>query len=118
MVARVNLTRGGVYLDRLDPVKGAEVGKLRPVVMLTDDSLLGIAPAHVFICPLSSRSDPAYAPLHLELPPRDGLRVASYALVEHCRAISISRLQADRLAQLKADEVDEIARRLQRMIGM
>lgn len=112
------LTRGGIYLARLDPANGAEVGKLRPVVMLTDDSLLRIEPAHVFVCPLSSRSNPAYAPLHLALPPRDGLRVTSYALVEHCRAISIRRLQADRLAQLNGHEVDEIARRLQRMIGM
>jgi hypothetical protein len=37
------LTRGGVYLARLDPAKGAEVGKLRPVVVLTDQSLLDVA---------------------------------------------------------------------------
>lgn len=118
MVAWVNLTRGGVYLARLDPAKGAEVGKLRPVVVLTDDSLLNVEPAHVFVCPLSSRSEPAYVALHLELPARDGLRVTSYALVEHCRAISIRRLQMERLAQLTPEEAHEIARRLQRMIGM
>ena len=118
MVEGVRLTRGGVYLARLDPVKGAEVGKLRPVVVLTDDVLLQVAPAHVFICPLSSQSEPAYEALHLPLSARDNLRTRSFALVEHCRAVSVRRLRNERLAQLDAGEVNEIARRLQRMIGL
>jgi len=117
-VAWVSLTRGGVYLARLDPAKGAEVGKLRTVVVLTDDKLLEVEPPHVFVCPLSSRSEPAYAALHLALSARDNLRAKSFALVEHCRAISIRRLLEERLAQLTVGEVNEIARRLQRMIGM
>ena len=117
-MAGVRLTRGGVYLARLDPVKGAEVGKLRPVVVLTDATLLQVQPAHVFICPLSSRSEPAYEALHLALSARENLRSNSFALVEHCRAISVSRLLKDRLAQLDSGEVNEIARRLQRMIGL
>ena len=114
----MSLTRGGVYLARLDPAKGAEVGKLRPVVVLTDDKLLEVEPPHVFVCPLSSRFEPAYAALHLALSARDNLRAKSFALVEHCRAISIRRLLEERLAQLTVGEVNEIARRLQRMIGM
>jgi len=111
------LTRGGVYLARLDPAKGAEVGKLRPVVVLTDQSLLDVSPPHVFVCPLSGRSDPDYQVLHLSLPARDGLKVESYALVEHCRAISIRRLQSERLATLEIDEINEIIRRLHRLVG-
>ena len=118
MVAGLRLTRGGVYLARLDPAKGAEVGQLRPVVVLTDATLLQIQPAHVFICPLSSRSEPAYEALHLALSARDNLRTNSFALVEHCRAVSVGRLLNERLAQLDSVEVNEIARRLQRMIGL
>lgn len=114
----LKLTRGGIYLARLDPAKGAEVGKLRPVAVLTAQSLLEIMPPTVFVCPLSSRSDPAFQALHLELPPRDGLHVASFALVEHCRAISVRRLQTRRLAQLGAAELSEITRRLQRLVGL
>ena len=111
------LTRGGVYLARLDPARGAEVGKLRPVVVLTDQTLLDVSPPHVFVCPLSGRSDPDYQALHLSLPARDGLKVESYALVEHCRAISIRRLQSERLAKLEIAEMNEIIRRLQRLVG-
>jgi mRNA interferase MazF len=51
------------------------------------------------------------------LPARDGLKVESYALVEHCRAISIRRLQSERLAKLEIDEMNEIIRRLHRLVG-
>lgn len=91
-------TRGGVYLARLDPTKGAEVGKLRPVVVLTHQTLLDVVPPQLFVCPLSSHSDPAYESLHQRLESRDRLRVTSFALVEHCRAISIRRVVSERLA--------------------
>jgi len=113
----IPFSRGGVYLARLDLAQGAEVGILRPVVILTDQQLLESQPAHVFVCPLSSWSNPDYETLHLALPARDSLRVKSYALVEHCRAISIRRLQHDRLAQLNRDELVEIIRRLNRLVG-
>jgi mRNA interferase MazF len=111
------LTRGGVYLARLDPAKGAEVGKLRPVVVLTDQTLLDESPPHVFVCPLSGRSAVEYQALHISLPVRDSLKVKSYALVEHCRAISIRRLQSERLAKLEIEEINEIIRRLHRLVG-
>ena len=106
-----------MYLARLDPAKGAEVGKLRPVVVLTDQALLDVSPPHVFVCPLSGQSEAEYQALHVSLPARDSLKVSSYALVEHCRAISIRRLQSDRLAKLDMDEMNEIIRRLHRLIG-
>ena len=113
----MKLTRGGVYLARLDPAKGAEVGKLRPVALLTDQALLDTEPPQVFICPLSRHSKSTYQALHLKLPPRDGLEVKSYALAEHCRSISIRRIRSERLARLDADEIGEIIHRLQRLIG-
>ena len=113
----MRFTRGGIYLARLDPAKGAEIGKLRPVVLLTDQDLLDVEPPHVFICPLSSRSEPAYAALHIKLSARDNLHAESYALAEHCRSISILRLQPERLAQLDPDEVKQIIHKLQRLIG-
>lgn len=117
-MAGVKFTRGGVYLARLDPAKGAEIGKLRPVVLLTDQDLLDVKPPHIFICPLSSRSEQAYQALHVELSARDNLHVESYALAEHCRSISIRRMQPERLAQLDPDEVKQIIYKLQRLIGV
>jgi len=118
MVEQKILTRGGVYLARLDPAKKAEVGKIRPVVLLNTQTILDITPPTVFICPLSSRSQPEFSSLHLQLSARDNLKVTSYALVEHCRAITISRIIYPRLAQLTTAELQMILHRLQRLVGL
>lgn len=112
------LTRGGIYLARLDPAKVAEVGKIRPVALLTSQAILDIVPPTLFICPLSSQSHPKFSSLHVALPARDHLEVTSYALVEHCRSISMQRIIFPRLAQLTPSEVRLILHRLQRLIGL
>ncbi len=112
------LTQGGIYLARLDPVKAAEVGKIRPVVILTSQAILDITPPTLFICPLSSQSQPEFSSLHVKLPPRDNLEVISYALVEHCRSISVRRIIFPRLAQLTSAEIRLILHRLQRLVGL
>lgn len=119
MVAeKINLSRGGVYLARLDPAKHVEIGKIRPVVILTAQAILNEEPALLFICPLSSQSHSTHRSLHLELPARDNLQVTSFALVEHARSISINRIILPRLAQLLPQELSEILHRLQRLIGI
>ena len=112
------LVRANVYLARLDPAKGAELGKLRPVVVLTDQSILDIDPPLVFICPLSSQSNSQYNSLHVTLKQRESLKVVSYALVEHCRAISRKRILSERIAQLTPSEIEMIVHRLTRLIGL
>ncbi len=112
------LSRGGIYLARLDPVKGAEIGKLRPVALLSAEEILQAEPPLVFICPLSSRSDPGFAALHVALPVRDGLKAPSFALVEHCRAMSRRRIAGQRIGNLTETELETILHRLQRLVGL
>ncbi|HEU5281429.1 MAG TPA: type II toxin-antitoxin system PemK/MazF family toxin [Gammaproteobacteria bacterium] len=112
------LTRGGVYLARLDLEKGAEIGKIRPVVVLTAQSVLDIKPPIAFVCPLSCQSQPAFSALHVFLPSRDNLEVDSYALVEHTRALSLQRLSFPRIAQLTSAEIHLVLKRLQQLIGV
>ncbi len=115
---KIILSRGGIYLARLDPAKHIEVGKIRPVIVFTAQKILNVTPPFIFVCPLSSHSDPETSALHVELTPRDNLHATSYALVEHCRAITIQRLIHPRLAQLTNDETHAILHRLQRMLGL
>jgi mRNA interferase MazF len=112
------LTQGGIYLAKLDPVKAAEVGKIRPVVMLNAQEILDIVPPIVFVCPLSSQSQPGFSALHVRLPARDNLRAISYALPEHCRSIAMRRIIYPRLAQLTSAELLVILHRLQRLVGL
>jgi mRNA interferase MazF len=112
------LTQGGVYLARLDPAKHVEIGKIRPVIILTGQFILNIQQLSVLICPLSSRSYEGCSHLHVHLPPRDRLQKESFALVEHCRSVSIKRLSEPRLTQLTSDELALIFTRLRYMCDM
>ena len=112
------LTQGGVYLARLNPAKEAEIGKVRPVVILTTQKLLQHLVPIIFICPLSSQSYPVFDPLHIKLPARDGLHVTSYALTEHCRAIAMQRIIQPRIAQLSLNEIKMITASLSVMISI
>lgn len=118
MVEQEILTQGGVYLARLDPAKAAAIGKIRPVIILNTQAILDILPPTVFICPLSSQSQPEFNGLHVKLPARDNVKVASFALVEHCRSITIRRITYPRLAQLTTAELHLVLHRLQRMISL
>ena len=112
------LTRGGIYLARLDPAKGEEIGKIRPIIILNSQVILNKSPPVIFICPLSSQSQPEFKHLHVELEVRDNLKVTSYALVEHCRSITINRVIHPRLAQTSSIELNSILRRLRRLIDL
>ena len=61
---------------------------------------------------------PECSQLHVALPPRDNLQKNSYALVEHCRSISVQRLIEPRLAQLTTKELGLIFIRLRHMCNM
>lgn len=56
MEEKIILTRGGIYLAKLNPAKLSEVGKVRPVIILNCQKILDSQPPIVFICPLSSKS--------------------------------------------------------------
>jgi mRNA interferase MazF len=118
MVEQEILNRGGIYLAKLDPTKKNEVGKIRPVIILNSQTILNTSPPIIFICPLSSKSQPEFSELHFELKVRDNLQVKSYALIEHCRSISLGRIIQPRLAQITHLELNNILHKLQRLVGL
>jgi len=115
---QITLTRGGIYLAKLNPAKSGEVGKIRPVVVLNSQEILNANPPVIFICPLRSQSQPEFNALHFELSVRDNLKVKSYALVEHCRSITIGRIINPRVAQVTLPELNNILHKLQVLIGI
>ncbi len=110
------LTQGGIYLTRLDPAKKAEIGKIRPAVILSGNYILKNASPLVFVCPLSHQSHPNYSSLHVFIPARDSLYQDSYALPEHCRSISTSRLIYPRLAELTTYELKTLIHHIRLMM--
>lgn len=114
MDKKINLTHGGIYLAKLDPSKHPEIGKIRPVVVLTTTIFLNANSSTILVCPVSSKSYPEYSGLHVELEVRENLKNKSFALIEHSRSISIQRITSTRLAQLTHSELSKILSHLHR----
>lgn len=108
MVEINTFIRGGVYLAKLNPSKHNEIGKLRPVVVLTSQKILDSKPPLIFICPLSSKSHEDFKYLHSVISTRDKLKNNSFALIEHSKSISYKRLHDTCLSVLTKKELEQI----------
>jgi mRNA interferase MazF len=106
------MKRGEVYLAYLNPNKGKEVGKLRPVLILQTDFLNEINHPTIIVLPLSTKLiDDAY-PLRYRIKKRDKLEKDSDVLCDQIRAISVERIRGDRLTILSEQELKEIQKQV------
>ncbi len=99
-----------VWLVRLDPVPGAEIGKTRPGVIISPDEA-NDALRTVIVAPLTSvrRAWPTRVPVKVA-------RVAGDAALDQMRAVGKARL-AKRVGALSAAEAGAVLGRLGAMFG-
>jgi mRNA interferase MazF len=113
----ITLRRGDIVPARLNPNKGAEMGKVRPVIILTQSELIKAGLPMVMVLPLTSQFWPALSALRVEIAPRERLLKQSYAVLEQARSIDISRIQADVLTRLTPSEFQKIEAQLKLLLG-
>ena len=107
------IRRGDVVLVSLDPVRGSEVGKTRPAVVLQNDLANRSSPT-VTVVPVSSQNVDRVFPFQVLIPAGEGgLEKDSKALCEQIRTLSRLRL-GDRLGRLSPERLDEIRAALDR----
>ena len=88
--------RGDVFMVALDPVRGSEVGKTRPAIVLQNDRANASSPT-VTVIPLSSKVSKVY-PFQVRIPAGEaGLSRTSKALCEQIRTISRTAGTFDKL---------------------
>jgi mRNA interferase MazF len=99
--------RGEVWLAALGPVKGAEMDKTRPVVIVSADSM-GVLPVKLAAPCTSTRlaSAPWKVPLAATGP--NGLDGDTTIDLMHVRSLSVTRL-VHKLGEVDADTMEEIA---------
>lgn len=100
-----------IYLARLDPVQGSEMGKTRPVVIVSDD-LRNQLLQTVVVCPLTSQLHPIWRSRLQVLCAGKPAEIA----VDQIRVLSRSRLTR-RIAQLSATDADSLRRMISEMYG-
>jgi mRNA interferase MazF len=96
------IRRGEVWVARLHPNQGAEVGKVRPVVVV----------------PLTTQRRRGAEALRVCLHPRDRLLQECWAMAEHPRALDRNRLGEGPLTRLSAEEMDTLDQALRAALGL
>lgn len=96
------IRRGEVWVARLHPNQGAEVGKVRPVVVV----------------PLTTQRRRGAEALRVCLHPRDRLLQECWAMAEHPRALDRNRLREGPLTRLSAEEMDTLNQALRAALGL
>jgi len=102
------IERGGIYLARLNPARGAEPGKVRPVLVLQSDLLTKVGHTTVVILPLSTKLIDDAEPLRLRIEKREKLEHDSDLLCDQIRAIDRRRILSEKLASLTPQEMIKV----------
>jgi mRNA interferase MazF len=87
---------------RLNPNQGAEVGKVRPVVVIQADALTEAGLATLVVVPLTSQRRRGADALRVPIPARDRLLRECWAMAEQPRALDRNRIGEGPLTRLRA----------------
>lgn len=94
--------RGEIWLADLEPKRGTEPGKTRPVLIIQAQALLDTRHPSTLIVPLTTNLVNDAEPLRLRVAATDQLRRDSDLLIDQLRAIDNRRLIQGPLAKLPA----------------
>ena len=108
-----SIQRGQVYWVALDPVRGSEISKTRPCVILSANEI-NRRRNTVVIVPLTSTPEPAYFPLVINVP---SAGIGSKARSEQIRNVDKSRL-ADLIGQISDSDLSDISHGVAKVLGI
>lgn len=112
------MKRGEIVLANLNPKKGTEMGKVRPVVIVQSNLLNAVSHPSSVIIPLSTQLiDDAY-PLRYRITARSLLQHDSDAVIDQIRAIDNARITSDILRTLSSEEMAQIDIMIKLVLGL
>ncbi|GAB6041931.1 type II toxin-antitoxin system PemK/MazF family toxin [Endothiovibrio diazotrophicus] len=112
------MRRGEVWIGNLNPTRGREIGKVRPVVILQCNTLTEQGIGTVVALPLTTQLRPGSEALRVCVPARDRLLQTCYVVAEQPRAVDRNRFGEGPLTTLTREEMEEVERCLMGVVGM
>lgn len=112
------IRRGEIWVGNLNPRRGNEVGKIRPVLVIQADELTQGGADTVVVLPLTTRGRPDMSLFRIHISARDRLLADSYVAIEKPRALDPSRLRDGPLTTLTREELDRVERSVRAVFGM
>lgn len=112
------MRRGEVWLANLNPNRGAEIGKVRPVLIVQADFLIAQGDPTIIVLPMTTQVRRSKEPLHITISARDDLENTCQIMPEAPRTLDRRRLIEGPLTRLTDRETQAVERSLEAVLGM
>lgn len=112
------MKRGEIWTANLNPSRGREVGKVRPVLIMQADELIAADTPMVVVLPLTTQVRPEFKLWRVGIPARDRLRGDCQVIVDQPRALDRTRIGDGPLTVLTSEELARVERSLRVVFGM
>jgi mRNA interferase MazF len=112
------MRRGEIWHGNLNPNRGAEVGKIRPVLIVQADFLIAQGDPTVVVLPLTTQVRASKEPLHVTIRARDSLTETCQVMPEQPRTLDRNRLIEGPLTRLTDEELRRVERSLVAVLGL
>jgi len=112
------IKHGTIWLANLNPQKGTEPGKTRPVLILQDQALLDAGHPSTIIIPLTTNLIDDAEPLRIRVKAREKLAQDSDLLIDQIRAIDNRRITSGPIANLDSEILKRIYQAVLEIIGI
>jgi len=112
------MKRGEVYLANMNPGRGTEPGKTRPVLIVQAQALVDAQHPSTLVIPLTTRLVDDAEPLRLRLPAQSKLEKTSDLLIDQLRAIDNRRLNSGPLMTCTNAFMKQVNRCIQEVLGI
>jgi mRNA interferase MazF len=110
--------RGGIWLANLNPGRGTEPGKIRPVLIVQSQALLDADHPSTLIVPLTTLLIDDAEPLRLRIKAQAGLEKDSDLLFDQLRAIDNKRLVQGPLLQCSPEFMNRADEALREVLDL
>ncbi len=117
-IKEVPVQRGEVWVARLNPNQGKEIGKTRPVLVLQANALTRAGLPTILVAPLSTQFRKGLEPLRVPISARDRLLIDSWVCVEQLRALDAARFGEGPLACLSRAELQDVESAVLDVLGI
>lgn len=110
--------RGEIWAANLNPGRGREIAKIRPVLIIQDDALSAIGTPMIIVLPLTTQVYPAYKRWRVTIPPRDRLLKPCQVIIDQPRALDVDRFGDGPLTSLTPEEMTAVEKSLRGVLGL
>jgi mRNA interferase MazF len=110
--------RGEIWLANLNPRRGTEAGKTRPVLIVQAQALIDAGHPSTLVIPLTTNLVDDAEPLRIRVLAQASLRLDSDLLIDQLRAIDNRRLVEGPLARLDGPVMARTAAALREVLDL